>query len=117
MPLILFIVSLYLWENNQLLNTIYWDDLDIIDQDHIKSNVSQFCLYLGFPWTNFYQYFDHSDVLQPATKTVISTDLENVGQGLHLQKNIISRLLSADCNQTFTKMMHLELTTKAPHHI
>ena len=41
------------WENNGLLDKIYWDDLDIIDQCHSKGNVSQFCLYLRRPWTNF----------------------------------------------------------------
>ena len=39
--------------NNGLLNKIYWHDLDIIHEDHSKGNISQFCFYLGYPWTNF----------------------------------------------------------------
>ena len=35
-----FILSPCLRENNGLLNKNYWDNLDIIDQDHSKGNVS-----------------------------------------------------------------------------
>ena len=53
MPPIFFILSPYVGENNELLNKNYWDDLEIVDQGHSKDNVLQFCLYLGYPWTNF----------------------------------------------------------------
>ena len=54
MPLIKFILSPYVWKN-WLLNKNYWDDLGIIDQGHSKSDVSQFCLYLSYPWKFFYK--------------------------------------------------------------
>ena len=47
-----FILSPCVWKNNDLLNKNYWYDIDIIDQSHNKRNVSQFCLYLSYPWTN-----------------------------------------------------------------
>ena len=50
---IFFIRSSHVWENNGLLNKNYWDALDIIDQGHSAGNISQFCLYLGNPWTIF----------------------------------------------------------------
>ena len=31
----------------------FWDDLDVTDQGHSKGSVSQFYLYLGYPWSNF----------------------------------------------------------------
>ena len=36
-------------KNNGLLNKTYWDNLDIIDHSRTIGNVSQFCLYLGYP--------------------------------------------------------------------
>ena len=38
--LIFFLLSPCIWENNGLLNKNYWDGLDIIGQDHIRSKVS-----------------------------------------------------------------------------
>ena len=64
----------------------YGDDLDIIDRGHCKGNISQFCLYLGYPWTNFNQISTTMMASWLATQKVISSDLENVDQGHHLQK-------------------------------
>ena len=50
---IFLILSPWVWKNNGLLNNNHCDNLDIIDQGHSKGNVSQFCLYLGYAWTNF----------------------------------------------------------------
>ena len=55
MQQIFFIFLPCVWKDNGLLNKIYWYDLDIIDQGHIKGNILQFCLYIGYPWINFNQ--------------------------------------------------------------
>ena len=68
---IFFILSPYVWKNNWLLNKNYWDDLDIIDQGHSKCNVWQFCLYLGYPWTNFNQISTTMMASWPSTKYLI----------------------------------------------
>ena len=49
MPTIFFNLSPCVWENNGLLNKNQWDDLDIIYQGNCKGNISQFCLYHGYP--------------------------------------------------------------------
>ena len=46
--------------------------------------------------------------LWPAIKSVLSSDLENVGKGYHLQQIAVSRLLTS-----YTKMMQLVLTLQA----
>ena len=53
---------------NGLLNKKYWDDFDIIDQGHSKADVSQFGLYLGYPWTNFNQITTTMMAMWPATE-------------------------------------------------
>ena len=53
MRTIFFTISISVLEKNGLLNKNNWEDLDVIDQGHIRCNVSQFCLYLGYPWSNF----------------------------------------------------------------
>ena len=53
----------------------------------------------------------------PNNKNVISADLENVGQGHHLQKSLFLGYYASDFNQTFTKMLLLWLITKALHQL
>ena len=61
----------HVWKNNGLLlNNNYWDDLDIIDQGYSKGNVSQFCLYLGYPWTNFNTNSITMMASRPVTKNI-----------------------------------------------
>ena len=147
------------WENNRLLNKNYWDDLDIIDQGHSKGSISQFCLYLGYPWTNFNTILTTKMASWPAkkkcriiwsskcrsrtpftkiavsqllydgfllnvyrnngnvveNKNVISADLQNIGQGHHLQKSYLG-YYTAEFNQTFTKMILLGWQQKHPVH-
>ena len=55
-------------ENNGLLNKNYWDDLAIIDQGHSKGSILQFCLYIGYPWTNFNKMLTKIMALWPETK-------------------------------------------------
>ena len=83
-PPIFFILSRYVWENNGLLNKNYWDDLEVIDQGHGYGNISEFYLYLGYPWTNFNKISTTMMASRPATKNVLSFDLKNVGHGHHL---------------------------------
>ena len=71
-------------EYNWLLNKNYWDDLDIIDRGHSKDDVSQFCLYLGYPWTN--------NGIVASKKNVISSDLENLRQDHYSQNHFISAI-------------------------
>ena len=68
MPLIFFILSPCVWENNRLLNKIYWDNLYIIEQGHSNGNISQFCIYLDYPWTNFKKNLTTIMASQPAAK-------------------------------------------------
>ena len=88
MPLIFFNLSPCVWENNGLLNKNYWDDLDTIDQCHSKGNRSQFCLYLGYPWTNLNIILNTMLASRPETKKNVIADLENMGQGHHLHKSL-----------------------------
>ena len=63
--------SARVWKYNRLLNKKYWDDFDIIDQSHSKDSkgyVSQFCLHLCYPWTNFNQLSTTMMSSRPATK-------------------------------------------------
>ena len=50
----------------------------------------------------------------PGNKNIISTDFEYVGKGKRLQQSLYLGSYTTDFNQTFTKMMQLELATKAP---
>ena len=51
------------------------------------------------------------------TKSVISADLESVGQGHHLQKSLNLGYYTADFNQIFTKMLLLVLITKVSYQL
>ena len=86
-----FILSPYVWENNGLLNKNYWDDFDIIDQSHSKGNISQFCLYFGYSWTDFNTVSTTMMASRTARKIVILPDLENIGQSDNLQKLLFLR--------------------------
>ena len=68
--------------------------------------------------------------LWPATKKVLSSDLENVGQGHHLQESLyfsyntnvgqrhyISALIKRPTPTKLTKMMQLGLATKVSHQL
>ena len=81
--LIFFILSPCVCENNGLLNKNCWDDLDII--------------YLGYPWTNY----NKISTTWPATKNVVSSDLENAGQCRHLQKSVYLSCCTNDFYQIF----------------
>ena len=102
--IIFFNLSHWVWENNGLSNKNYWDDLDGINQGQIKDNVPQFRLYHGYTWTNFIQistiYLWHRG---QQTKSVITSYLENVGQGLKviIYKN---NCISAIIRQIFSKL-------------
>ena len=98
------ILSPYVWERNGLLNQNYWDDFDIIDQGHSKDNFSQFFLYLGNLWTNFNKISTTMMESWPATKKVLSSDLDNVDQVHHLQKSLYLRYYTNDFYQTFIEM-------------
>ena len=47
---------------------------------------------------------------------VILANFENVGRGHRLQNSYLLYYMT-NCNQTFTKMMQLELATKASHQL
>ena len=87
MQLFFLIVITVFWKNDVLLHKNYRDDRDIINQDHGKGNFSQFCLYLGYPRTNFTNIFITIMASCPAKK-VLSSDIENVGQGHYLKKSL-----------------------------
>ena len=89
-PPIFFILSPCVLENNGLLNKNYWNELDIIDQG--KGNVSQFCLYLGYHWTNLNKI--RTTMMQ---KNVLPSDSENVEHGHHLH----FRYYTTDFYKTF----------------
>ena len=62
------ILSPSVCKNNRLLNKNYRDDLDITDLGHSKGNVSRFCIYLGYPWTNVNQISSTMSASWLATK-------------------------------------------------
>ena len=63
--------------------------------------------------TDFYRSFTEIIAMRPATKKVISADLNNVGHGNPLRKSLSRGYYMTDFNQTFTKIMRLGLATKA----
>ena len=104
LPPIIFFLPPYVSENNWLLNKNDWDDLDIIDQGHSDDNISKLFLYLGYPWTNFNKTLTTMMASMSATRkkrNVISSDLDNVGQGHHLHKLCISAIIRL----IFTKVL------------
>ena len=50
-------------------------------------------------------------------KNVISIDLENVGQDLHVQKSLYLGYFATDFNQTFKKIMQLGMERKKLHQL
>ena len=85
-PPIIFILSPYVCDNDGLLNTNYYDDLDIIDEGHSKGNISKFCLFLGCPWNDLKKIRSQWWHRGQQQKNVISSDIETVGQVYYLQK-------------------------------
>ena len=77
------------WKNCELLKKNYRDYLNFIDQGHNKGNVPQFCLHLGYHWTNFNQISTTMMASWPATK---KSFVENIGQARYLQYRCMSTI-------------------------
>ena len=82
MPQIFVILSPYVRKNNGLLNKI--TGITLSSEIKVIARVT-FFLYLGYPWTNSNKISATMMASWPAKKNLISADLENVGQGHHLQ--------------------------------
>ena len=111
MPTTFFTLSPYVWEKNELLNTNYWDDLDVIYQGRSNGNISQFCLYLGYYWTNLNKMSTTMIASWPATKHSIFWRLKC---GSRSSFTTIFHLCyyMTGCYQIFIKIMAMSSTTK-----
>ena len=74
-------------------------------------NVSQFCEYIGCPWTIFIKTSTTMKASRPGTNKIVSSDLEHVGRGYHLQKPLYISYYMTDFYQSFIEIMGMLLAT------
>ena len=115
--LICFIRSANVWDNILLLNKNYWHDLDIVDEGNNMGNISQFCLYLGYPWTNFNKISTTMMALWPATKKNIIILSWKCWSSTAFTKIDVSQLLYDRFLPTFTEMMAMWSATKMSYQL